>query len=291
MVISVDPFGNGILIPGYLDRAGDIIFTLTVNFLTLQATAMENISAVIITYNEERNIGRCIESLLPVAGEIIVVDSNSTDSTVAICSAYKQVRLITHSFEGYIEQKNFARMQAEPGWVLSLDADEALSAQLQDSILKISSSEPYDGYTMNRLTNYCGNWIRHSGWYPDRKLRLFKRDSGRWGGINPHDRFILNSGFKSGHLQGDLLHYSYYSVDEHEQQVRKFADIAARAMYDRGVKSGLLKLYYKPLARFIKSYLLQLGFLDGKDGFTIAKMTALASYLRYSRLHNLRNRK
>ena len=161
------------------------------------------LSAVIITFNEERNIRRCIESVLEVVDEIVVVDSFSTDKTKTICQEYN-VRFIEHPFEGYIEQKNWAKSQATHNCILSLDADEALDGRLKESILKIKSDWKY-AYKMNRLTNYCGKWIHHSGWYPDTKLRLFDRREGDWGGINPHDKFIVKNSEKVKHLEGDIL--------------------------------------------------------------------------------------
>jgi len=140
------------------------------------------ISAVIITFNEEKNIGRCLDSLQKVADEIVVVDSCSNDKTCEICEKYG-VRFIQNRFKGHIEQKNFAMQQAEYDWVLSLDADEVLSLELTDSILKVKKDWVIDGYAFNRLTNYCGTWIRHCGWYPDTKLRLWDKRRGRWGGV------------------------------------------------------------------------------------------------------------
>jgi glycosyltransferase involved in cell wall biosynthesis len=163
------------------------------------------LSAVIITYNEARNIGRCLDSLAGVADEIVVVDSFSTDDTERICRAHG-ARFVQHAFEGHIEQKNYALAQARYDWVLSLDADEALSDPLRAAILAVKvQAERLDGYEMNRLTNYCGQWIHHSGWYPDRKLRLFDRRQGRWGGVNPHDKVLMDSRDQTGRLAGDLF--------------------------------------------------------------------------------------
>ena len=145
-----------------------------------------NISAVIIAFNEEKNIERCILSLKNVVDEIVVVDSFSKDKTKEICLAHNVV-FIEHSFKGHIEQKNWAYTQASNNYVLSLDADEALSDELKNSILAIKNNWKNDGYAFNRLTSYCGKWIKHCGWYPDIKLRLWDRRKGTWKGINPHD--------------------------------------------------------------------------------------------------------
>jgi glycosyltransferase involved in cell wall biosynthesis len=246
------------------------------------------ISAVIITFNEERNIGRCLDSLAGLADEVLVVDSFSTDKTAEICRA-KGARFLQHPFEGYIEQKNWALEQAIYSHVLSLDADEALSEQLRESILFAKKNWSADGYTMNRLTNYCGQWIRHSGWYPDRKLRFFNRRKGRWGGQNPHDRVEMAPGSTIAHLDGDLLHFSYYTVNEHIERTRKYADIGARAMYERGRRATWLHLIFGPILKFLKSYFLKLGFLDGHAGWTICKISARETYLRYRALLRLRS--
>lgn len=251
---------------------------------------MAKLSAVIITFNEERNIGRCLESLRHIADEVVVVDSFSTDRTREICIEHG-ARFEQHAFEGYIEQKNYALSRASHDFVISLDADEALSPLLAESVLKVKQSPGHDGYTMNRLTSYCGKWIRHSGWYPDTKLRLIDRRKGTWKGVNPHDKLELVPGSTISHLQGDLLHYSYYSVEEHKRQVEKFASIAATALFRNGTRSGIAKRIYKPAARFFKSYLLKLGFLDGREGWIIALQTARSSYLRYTILHKLHQEK
>jgi hypothetical protein len=142
---------------------------------------------------------------------------------------------------------------------------------------------------MNRLTNYCGQWIHHSGWYPDTKMRLVNRRKGKWGGLNPHDRFELDPGCTAAHLGGDILHYSYYTRREHVAQVHNFAGIAAKALYENGERSNYLKLLYKPMARFIKSYFIRRGYLDGSAGLTIARMTAFSSFLRYRKLLTLQH--
>ncbi len=249
---------------------------------------MEKLSAVILTFNEERNIARCISSLGDLPAEVLVVDSFSTDKTVAICESMG-ARVIQHPFEGYIEQKNYAAHAASHNLVLSLDADEALSEELLNSIKQTLRDRMHDVYSMNRLTNYCGRWIRHSGWYPDTKIRLFDRTKGQWGGVNPHDKYMPAAGATTGKLTGDILHYSYYTIDEHKAQVERFAKIAARALYEKGERSGYLKLLYKPVARFIKTYFIKGGILDGKEGWIIAVQTARSSWLRYSLLMKIQN--
>ncbi len=251
---------------------------------------MIRISVAILTFNEERNIRRCIDSVLAVADEIVVIDSFSSDTTVSICESIG-VKVVQHAFEGYIEQKNYAITCCTNQHILSIDADEALSEQLVESIQNVKEYWNADGYAMNRLTNYCGSWIYHSGWYPDRKLRLFDRSKAIWGGVNPHDKLEMTPGSTTGQLKGDLLHYSYYSIEEHKAQVARFADIAALDMHKKGLRSDLLKVIYKPIARFMRSYIVKAGFLDGKNGLIIAMQTARGSFLRYSTLLKLQKNK
>jgi glycosyltransferase involved in cell wall biosynthesis len=250
---------------------------------------MPQISAVIITYNEEKNIARCLDSLASIADDVVVVDSFSTDRTEAICKE-KGVRFVSHAFGGHIEQKNWAITQAIYPYILSLDADEALDDTLRASVLKVKSSWEHDGYFMNRLTNYCGKWIRHCGWYPDTKLRLWDSRKGQWQGINPHDEFrMTESGSTTGFLKGDILHYSYYSIEDHYKQVLYFTDILAKEYHKLGRKAPVYKLLLNPFAKFMHDYFLKLGFLDGKEGFTISRISAYATWLKYSKLRKLAN--
>ena len=242
------------------------------------------ISGVIITYNEARNIARCLESLQLVCDEILVLDSFSTDSTAQICQSFG-VRFEQNTFEGHIQQKNEALHRASHSWVLSLDADEALSPELRASILALKKEEPQKGgFTFNRLTNYCGKWIRHSGWYPDTKLRLVTKADAEWGGINPHDQLQTSSELPIQHLNGDLLHYSYYTKADHFKQIAYFSEIASKELYARQVRSSLPKIVMKVLAQFIKTYVVKLGFLDGIAGWHIAVRSAYATQQKYQML-------
>lgn len=247
---------------------------------------MTPISVVIITFNEEKNIARCLDSVRDVADDIVIVDSFSTDRTEAICKE-KGARFIQHKFEGHIEQKNWAITQAKYPHVLSLDADEALDDKLKKSILEAKRDLRCDGYTMNRLTNYCGQWIRHCGWYPDTKLRLWDSRKGRWGGINPHDKYEMDDDAKICQLEGDILHYSYYTIDDHYRQVNYFTDIASNALYQRGKKAGVAKLVFSPVVKFVRDYFIKLGFLDGHKGYQISRISAYATYLKYKKLRQL----
>lgn len=254
--------------------------------LNLKTYNMVKISAVIITYNEERNIERCIDSLIDIADEILVVDSFSTDTTAAICKRLK-VKFIQHKFEGHIQQKNWAITQSTHPYILSVDADEIVSEKLKNSIVKAKNNWLTDGYTLNRMTSYCGKWIKHGGWYPDKKLRLWDSRKGEWTGTNPHDRFEMQDNCKISHLKGDLLHYSYHSLKDHTDQVEKFTDITAKALYEKGKKSSFVQLYVGSSIKFLRNYFFKLGFLDGYPGFRIAKISAYATFLKYAKLKEM----
>lgn len=247
---------------------------------------MVPLSVVIITFNEERNIGRCLDAVQTVADDIVVLDSFSTDATEAICTA-KGARFFQHAFDGHIEQKNRAIAYAKYPFILSLDADEAPDETLLAEIARVKADKKFDGYTMNRLTNYCGQWIRHSGWYPDTKLRLWDSMKGHWTGTNPHDRYELtDANAKTQHLDGNILHYSYYTVEEHYRQAEKFSTIAAKAAFARGKKSGTLLALVKCTAKFIRNYIINAGFLDGKNGYIICRITAWETWRKYTKLRD-----
>jgi glycosyltransferase involved in cell wall biosynthesis len=247
---------------------------------------MINLSVVIITYNEERNIARCLDSVKNISNDIVVVDSYSADKTGEICRS-KGVRFITHAFEGYARSKNFADNQARYPYILSLDADEALSPELEQSILEVKANWTHDAYAMNRLTNYCGHWIRHGGWYPDTKLRLFDSRQATWSDALVHENLILQPGSQCGLLKGDILHYSYYTITEHVIRSNYFSDLAAEELFRKGINAGLFKLGISPCMRFIRDYFLKMGFRDGYYGYQIARISAYAVFMKYAKLRNL----
>jgi len=241
---------------------------------------MPNISAVIITFNEETYIGRCLESLAGIADEIVVVDSYSTDRTREICESY-QCKFILHKFEGYKEQKNWAMHQAKYDYILSLDGDEVLSDTLRNSIIKVKKKWERDGYYFNRLNNYYGRWIRHSGVYPDRKLRLVNRRKSYWDGINPHDTLKLKPGAVKRFLKGDLLHYTQSTKQEHLEKIHKFSTISAKEYYKIRGRSSWFHILASPIWRFFWNYFIRLGFLDGNYGFRVCYLNAYSSYLKH----------
>jgi glycosyltransferase involved in cell wall biosynthesis len=247
---------------------------------------MPKISAVIITFNEERNIERCLHSLKDVVDEIVVLDSFSSDKTEGICKKFS-VKFHQRSWEGYSASKNFAGTLTENDFILSVDADEVLSSELRLSILSVKNDLQQKAvYKFNRLTNYCGEWIRHSGWYPDVKIRIFDKNLVRWEG-EIHERLMVPKAFKQIHLKGDLHHYSYYSVREHLKQTVRYSSLSAKELFDRKKKSSFLKLWAGPAIKFIKNYIFHLGFLDGYYGFLICKISAHGAYLKQKKLRKL----
>ena len=251
---------------------------------------MQKISVTIITYNEEKNIRRCLESVKAIADEIIVIDSLSTDSTKAICETFG-VTFIEQEFLGYIEQKNFAIQKANYDFILSIDADEALDKTLQQSILKIKQQGlQSDSYKMNRCTNFCGKWIKHGTWYPDRKVRLFNKHKTKWAGVNPHDTTESLPNTTQQFLQGDILHYSYNTLEEVIAQANKFTSIQAEAMYAQGKRASSINLFINPAVAFINGYILKAGFLDGFDGYILAKTIAYQTMMKYAKLLHLQKK-
>jgi glycosyltransferase involved in cell wall biosynthesis len=251
---------------------------------------MIKLSAVIITLNEEKNIDRCIRSLLPVADEILVVDSFSTDETCNI-SRSLGAKVIQHAFSNYTDQKNFAVGQAQYDYILSVDADEVLSDVLAQEILHAKEDFAFDGYNFNRLNNYCGKWIRHSGWYPDRRIRLFDRRKGVWTGILIHEKIEMTMDSKTGFLKGDLLHYSYTSIRDHLDRAKKYSGINAESAVLKGRKSNRLKLVFVPFWRFIRHYIFQLGILDGYYGLVVCLIISYENFLKYAKMIELQKTK
>jgi len=240
------------------------------------------LSVVIITLNEEKNIGRCLDAAWQVADEIVVVDSFSTDRTKVICEE-KGVRFIEHRFDGHIEQKNYAITQAMHDFILSLDADEVLSNKLISSIRKVKLETTSHSYTINRMSFYVDRFIKHGHWFPDRKIRLFKKDVGAWGGKNPHDLFELKEGKKAPILDGVLFHYTFNSIFEHVRQANNFSEIGAGQLEDQASFFLILKALFSPLWGFLYGYIFRLGFLDGWYGLIISIISSTETFLKYSK--------
>lgn len=251
---------------------------------------MTKISGVIITFNEERNIARCIESIKDVVDEIVVVDSFSTDKTKEICLSYN-LRFIEHPFNGYRDQKNFALDQAQYDYVLSLDADEALSEGLKKELIKIKNELTFDAYRFKRLNNYCGKWLKHGQWYPDVKTRLWNKNKARWGGLNLHERVVLPKGASVRSVNEDILHYMYATVDEHIRQTAKFAKIYAESAFESGRSVSFWgKVIFSPGFKFFKDFILKRGFLDGYYGFIACLIACILNFFKYINLFELQRR-
>ena len=242
---------------------------------------MPKISACIISFNEEKKLEDCLKSLQPVVDEIIIVDSLSTDATLEIAGRYTD-KIFHQKFLGHIEQKNLAVSKAEHDWVLSLDCDERLTPQLQQSILAIKNTlEAADAWCMHRKTFYVYRWLNHC-WYPDTKTRLFNKNTAHWGGTNPHDR-IITAGKNIKLLAGDIQHYSFSSISEHLKTIDKFTEIGA----DELIKKGKRFTIFSPITHaswiFIKLYFIKRGFLDGFAGLVVSVLSTMHVFVKYTK--------
>jgi glycosyltransferase involved in cell wall biosynthesis len=255
-------------------------------------------TACLITKDEEFHLPAALASVA-FADEIIVVDSHSKDRTRDIASAFRPIgmdgvetapRVIERDWPGHVEQKNFAIEQAAHDWVLCLDADERISPELRREIEAALTEDPpgVAGFTMPRKTRYLGRWILRSGWYPDRKLRLFRKSRGKWGGTNPHDHVYVEGAVKD--LSGDIYHYSYRNLSDHLRTINFFTDIAAREKAHRGVRWPLLRMLFQPPFKFFKMYVLQQGFREGQAGFLVAVLGMFYVFLKYAKLWEIRGR-
>jgi glycosyltransferase involved in cell wall biosynthesis len=239
---------------------------------------MTELSVVIITFNEAKNIRRAIESALRITDDVVIWDSFSTDQTPNICAEYP-VRFFQNNWEGYSISKNKANAQAKYDWILSLDADEAFDEKLERSILQWKQSAPVPA-SFKRLTNYCGSWIRHCGWYPDIKYRLFNRTTTKWEGLI-HESLIDNSNRQVHLLEGDCLHYSYYTPEDHYKQALKFVTIMAQEKVDQGKRTSFLMRYFSAGFKFFQMYILKGGILDGSAGYWVCRRSAWAAFMKY----------
>ena len=242
------------------------------------------ITATIITQDEERNIARAIESLR-CCDEILILDSGSTDRTVELATNLG-ARVIEAGWRGYSGQKNWAAEQAANDWILSLDADEALSEALEAEIWNLKKSGPKsDAYTMPRLARYLGRWIYHAGWYPDRKIRLYDRRKAKWFGDFVHES--VKSDGRVGHLESNILHFTCDSLSEHLRTLDRYTTLAAQELAANKVPVPLISLIFDPPWTFVKAYIFQRGFLDGLEGLIISYMAAFYTFLKYSKARNM----
>ena len=248
---------------------------------------MIEISAVIITRNEERRLERALHSLA-VADEIVVVDSGSTDGTLDIAREFTGSVHVHADWPGFGRQKNRALDYASGDWVLSLDADERVTPELRDEIEAVLARPQASGYEIPRLSSFCGRFMRHSGWYPDYVLRLFRRGSGRFNDAPVHEAVRLEG--KAARLKTPLLHYSYRDFDDVLDKLNRYSSAAAAVQQQRGKRGGLANAVGHGLWSFMRTYFLRAGFLDGREGFMLAVLNAEHSYYRYLKLMLLHDR-
>jgi len=245
---------------------------------------MTRISTVIITRNEEQNIAKCLESVKNISDEIILVDSFSNDMTVAIAQRFG-AKIFLREFKDFGNQKAFAISCAANDWVLSIDADEVLSPELQASLLKEKEHPRYDGYNVNILANYCGKWIRHCGWYPQPKLRFFDKNKCHINSNMVHESIVMNDRrHKVGFLDGNILHYSYKTISDHTKKIELYSELAAKDAIDKGEHIMFIKVLFGPTWKFIYNFILRGGFLDGYLGYVICKNIAYAGFIKYVKI-------
>ena len=243
------------------------------------------ISAVIITYNEEKRLEPALKSLEGVASEIIVVDAYSQDKTLKIAKKYTD-KVFRRKWTNFADQKNFANNKASLPWILSLDADERLSSQLRQEILALKEEEPQvAGFSMPRQVFYLGKWIRHSGWYPDRKIRLFRKEKAHWEGEYIHEDLKIEG--KVAKLKGAIHHFTYRNIQDHLDRINTFSELGAKKLYARGKKCRWYHLLFLPFFRFAKSYFLKAGFLDGFAGLIISVLNGYSIFIRYAKLKEI----
>jgi glycosyltransferase involved in cell wall biosynthesis len=250
---------------------------------------VRRLSGVVICCNEEAKIGDCLESLAPVCDELVVLDSGSVDDTISVCRKFTR-RIHVEEWRGYRDQKQRATDLAESDWVLSLDADERLSPELQGELRtwKNQASISGDGFRISRVTFFLGRWIRHSTWYPDRQLRLYRRAAGRWAGGRVHERFQVESG-KVGGLSGEIWHFTYSSLNEYLDQLKKFSELAALDCRDQGRQARGHHLMLHPMLAFWRNYVWRLGLLDGFPGLAVAWLAAVSTVFKYLKLYELQS--
>lgn len=242
------------------------------------------LSGVVITHNAKDTIGDCIEALLRITDDVVIVDSGSSDGTKEICLS-KPIRYVQKSWEGYAANKNFGNQLAKYDYILSVDSDEILSEELIHSILELKKKKPLaDAYSLRFVTNFCGKWIRYGGWNPEWHVRIFDKRKIQWQLIDVHEILHLNSLHKIEKLKGLVLHYSYPTEDSHLKKIEKYTDLFAERAFKAQKRTSKVKIWGSAIFTFISNYLLKLGFLDGYYGFVVAKNNALYSYLKYKKL-------
>lgn len=241
----------------------------------------DKLSVIIITKNEAKNIRACLESVA-WADEIVVVDSNSSDETVKICKEFG-ARVYVHDWPGFGTQKNRALRYATKGWVFSIDADERVTPELRAEIEAIiCKPHAYTAFRLPRLSSFCGKYIRHAGWYPDYVTRLFRRGSAEFSDDLVHERLLVNG--PVGTLRSDLIHETFRDLESLLTKVNQYSTAGAQMQHRKSVSGSLKKAVFSALWAFFRTYILRMGFLDGREGFMIAISTAEVTYYKYMKL-------
>ena len=244
-----------------------------------------DISVVIITYNEQDRLEPTLKSIADIASEIIIVESFSTDETVTIARKYTP-HVFQRKWNNYADQKNYANGKASFPWILSLDADERISPQLREEFLSFKETEPEAAaFSMPRRVFYLGKWIKHTVWYPDRKIRLFRKEKAHWEGEYVHERLVVDGEVQT--LKGPLLHFTYRNIHDHLERINTFTDLGAQKLYADGKKCGWLRLSLLPVFGFFKSYFFKAGFMDGFAGFIVSVLHGYSVFLRYAKLREI----
>jgi glycosyltransferase involved in cell wall biosynthesis len=244
------------------------------------------ISVSIISGAEERRIGRTLESVSGWVTEIVVVLNEEVKDATEEIALKSGAKVFREPWKGHVRQKNSALEKCAQPWVLCLDTDEVVSPALKEEIVSliqgIAPNAPHNGYDFPRCSFYCGRWIRHGDWYPDRKVRLIRRGKARWGGEDPHDALHVDG--TVGRLHGDLLHLTMETINHQVAKTVKYADLFAENSAQKKRSATFFDLAFRPVWRFMRGYVFKLGFLDGWQGFAIAWMTAFYTFLRYLRV-------
>jgi len=239
-----------------------------------------SLSVILITKNESANIRACLESLA-WADEIIVVDSGSTDDTAELARQFG-ARVYVHDWPGFGAQKNRALGYATCDWVFSIDADERVTPELRAELQQAMREAEADGYYCPRLSQFCGRFIRHSGWYPDYDVRVFRRELATWGGADPHERILISG--KARRLKHPLQHFSYRDIADHLERINHFTNVSSGELEAQGRRWSAMDNVCRPPFRFFRSYVWKRGFLEGFPGFFVAATAAIYVFLKYAKL-------
>jgi len=276
---------EALLIAALLDKAEEMDFFLRrciVSLMDASKKTRRSVSAFVVCFNEEAQIRRCLESV-KWCDEIVIIDSHSTDNTVALCREYTE-RIFERPWPGYVKQKRFGLEQCTGEWVLNLDADEEVSPELKQEVLTMLENDKgeVDGYMISRVVFHLGKWWRKGGWYPEYRLRLCRREKTSWGGEDPHEKAIVNGGVRK--LKGELLHYTYSDLSHQVRTLNNYSQQGAESMWRRGRRAGGVSIFLRPVARFFKFYLLRKGYREGFPGLLVAFLEAYYDFLKYAKL-------